>query len=92
MFPQKKVENISHFFKDSSNMLEFLSDGTGEEAVSLLLPQSQNRCRFGFRAGQTFLTLTRFIEILAIFVSSNKFIMKIDSIIYLMILIMYYKY
>jgi hypothetical protein len=29
---------------------------------------------------------------LATFVSLNKFIMKIDSIIYLMILLMYYKY
>jgi hypothetical protein len=29
---------------------------------------------------------------LAIFISLNKFIMKIDSIIYLMILLMYYKY
>jgi len=40
MFPQKKVEKISLFFlkkKDSINMLEFLSDGIGEEAISLLL-------------------------------------------------------
>jgi hypothetical protein len=29
---------------------------------------------------------------LVIFVSPNKFIIKIDSMIYLMILLMYYKY
>jgi hypothetical protein len=43
--------------------------------------------------GQIFLTLIRFLyKILAVFISLNKFIMKIDSTIYLMILIMYRKY
>jgi hypothetical protein len=44
---------------------------------------------FGFRT----LSLTRFVEkIRVIFVSSNKFIKKLDSRIFLMILIMYHKY
>ena len=46
---------------------------------SLMIPQP-NTCPF--RTGQTFLTLTRFIEILVAFVSPNKFIIKIDLKIY----------
>jgi len=57
-----------------------------------LLSLSLFKCRYGTCVGQTFLNLTRFVEILAIFVSPNKLIMKIVSMIYLMILIMYYKY
>jgi len=51
----------------------------------------QNRRRYGMCAGQTFSFLIRFIENIVIFISSNKFIWVIYSMIYLMILIMYYK-
>jgi hypothetical protein len=43
-------------------------------------------------ASQTFSNLTKFVEILATFVSPNKFIVKIDSMVYVIILIIYYKY
>jgi hypothetical protein len=49
----------------------------------IVLPSSQNKYRYGIHVGQTFLHLIRFVE--------NKFIIKIDSTIYLMILIMYFK-
>jgi hypothetical protein len=51
------------------------------------------KCRYSICTGQTFLSLTRYIEnILTTFIFLNKFIMNINSTIYLMILIMYYKY
>jgi hypothetical protein len=57
-----------------------------------LLPPSLFKCRREIRTDQIFSRLIKFIKILTIFVSHNKFIMKIDSTIYLIILIMYYKY
>ena len=50
--------------------------------VSHILPMSKNKCRYGICAGQTFLSLTMFVKILAIFISLTKFIIKIDSTIY----------
>jgi hypothetical protein len=48
-------------------------------------------CRYEKHAGQIFLSLTRCIEYISnICLSLNKFIKKINLIVYLMILIMYY--
>jgi len=48
-------------------------------------------CRYGKRVSQTF--LTSFVEkIKKIYNSTYKFITKIDSVIYLMILVMFYKH
>jgi hypothetical protein len=72
----------------------FLTRGSINRCIAIL-PPSQNKCRYSFRMGQTFLSLTWFIEIISNIWSLNKFIIKIDSKIYLMILIiniMYYKY
>ena len=53
-----------------------------------LLSMSHIKCRFRIRADKTLFTLIRFIyrKILATLVSSNKFIIKTYSMIYLMIL------
>jgi hypothetical protein len=59
----------------------------------MLLPQpSQNKCCYSICADQISFSLTKFVENISDICISNKFIMKIDSTIYLMILIMYYKY
>lgn len=57
-----------------------------------ILHPFQNKCLYGIHAGQTFLSLTIFIKHISIFISSNKLIKKIDSTIYLITLIVYYKY
>jgi hypothetical protein len=54
-------------------------------------PPSQNKWRYSIHADQTFSSLTTFIENITTFVSLNKFIIKIDSTIYLLIPTMYYK-
>jgi hypothetical protein len=69
----------------------FLRWGSIDRCIAIL-PPSQNKCRYSFRIGQTFLSLIGFIKIISNICSLNKFIIKIDSKIYLMILIMYYKY
>ena len=50
-----------------------------------------HKCRYDIRTDQTFISLTRFAENISnIYIS--KFIIKIDSMVYLRILIMYDKY
>jgi hypothetical protein len=56
-----------------------------------ILPLSLFKCCRGIRASQNFSSLTKFVENINNIVF-NIFIMKIDSMIYLIILIMYYKY
>jgi hypothetical protein len=53
-----------------------------------ILPLSQNVCRYGIRAGQTFSSLPRFIENISNICISEILYYQIDSNIYLMILIM----
>jgi hypothetical protein len=58
---------------------------------SEILHLFQNKCRYGFRVSQTYIGLTGFIKNTT-FVSPVKFIIKIDSMMYLMIVIVYYDY
>jgi hypothetical protein len=57
--------------------------------ASVADPLSIFICRYELRVSQT---LLRFVKNISNILSLNKFIMKIDSTIYLMILIMYHKY
>jgi hypothetical protein len=55
-------------------------------------PPSTNVCHYSICADQTFLSFIRFLKYIDNNVTSNNFTIKIDSKIYLMILIIYYKY
>ena len=80
----------------------YLADGYGEVAAGEVdvgtrdsmgsTPSVRKRRHYRMRDGQTFSSLTSFIEDIATFVSLNKSIMKTHSIVYLMILVMHYKY
>ena len=51
-----------------------------------VLPPSLKKSRYENRAGQTFSTLSKFVENACNIYISNKFIMKVYSTIYLMVL------
>jgi hypothetical protein len=57
-----------------------------------VIPLSIFFCRYELWVGQSLLRCTRFVKNISNILSLNKFIIKMDSTIYLMILIMYHKY
>ena len=69
-------------------VLNVLDWNMAETRYSLRLKISVN----DICVNQIFSSLVRFVENIDKFISLNKFIMKIDFIIHLMILTMYYKY